>query len=88
VVYKFMDQKVIDGILHLFGPGTFSIGYAIRNYFDLPVINQGIGDGSYKVTWWFMKIVRPLQTGRVQQYLMFALATFVIVGVALYFWLA
>ena len=88
VVYKFMDQKVIDGILHLFGPGTSSIGYAIRNYFDLPVINQGIGDGSYKVTWWFMKIVRPIQTGRVQQYLMFALATFVIVGVALYFWLA
>ena len=88
VVYKFMDQKVIDGILHLFGPGTSSIGSAIRNYFDLPVINQGIGDGSYKVTWWIMKIVRPIQTGRVQQYLMFALATFVIVGVALYFWLA
>jgi NADH-quinone oxidoreductase subunit L len=88
VVYKFMDQKLIDGVLHLFGPGTFSIGYAIRNYFDLPVINQGIGDGSYKVTWWIMKIVRPIQTGRVQQYLMFALATFVIVGLALYFWLA
>jgi NADH-quinone oxidoreductase subunit L len=88
VVYKFMDQKVIDGVLHLFGPGTFRIGYVIRNYFDLPVINMGIGDGSYKVTWWIMKIVRPIQTGRVQQYLMFALATFVIVGVALYFWLA
>jgi NADH-quinone oxidoreductase subunit L len=88
VVYKFMDQKVIDGILHLFGPGTSGIGTAIRNYFDLPVINHGIGDGSYKVTWWFMKIIRPIQTGRVQQYLMFALATFVIVGVALYFWLA
>ena len=87
VVYKFMDQKVIDGILHLFGPGTAGIGSAIRNYFDLPVINRGLGDGSYKVTWWFMRRIRPIQTGRVQQYLVFALATFVIVGAVLYFFL-
>jgi NADH-quinone oxidoreductase subunit L len=87
VVYKFMDQKVIDGVLHLFGPGTAGIGSAIRNHFDLPVINQGIGDGSYKVTWWFSKILRPIQTGRVQQYLVFALATFIIVGAVLYFFL-
>ena len=85
VVYKFMDQKIIDGILHLFGPGTFGIGTAIRNYFDLPVINRAIGDGSYKVTWWFAKILRPIQTGRIQQYLVLALATFIIVGVVLYF---
>jgi len=87
VVYKFMDQKIIDGVLHLFGPGTFGIGSAIRNYFDLPVINRGLGDGSYKVTWWFSKILRPIQTGRVQQYLLFALATFIVIGVALYFFL-
>ena len=80
VVYKFMDQTVIDGVLHLFGPGTSGIGSAIRNYFDLPVINRFFGDGSYKVTWWFMRIVRPIQTGRVQQYLLFALSIFVIVG--------
>jgi NADH-quinone oxidoreductase subunit L len=88
VVYKFMDQKVIDGVLHLFGPSTSSIGSGIRNYFDLPIINRGIGDGSYKVTWWFTKVLRPIQTGRVQQYLLFALATFAVVGVVLYFWLA
>jgi NADH-quinone oxidoreductase subunit L len=87
VVYKFMDQKVIDGVLHLFGPGTAGIGTAIRNYFDLPIINRGIGDGSYKVTWWIMKVVRPIQTGRVQQYLLFALVTFIVVGAALYFFL-
>jgi NADH-quinone oxidoreductase subunit L len=85
VVYKFMDQKVIDGVLHLFGPGTAGIGTFIRNRIDLPVINGFFGDGSYKATWWFMKIVRPIQTGRVQQYLVFALAMFIIVGVALYF---
>jgi NADH-quinone oxidoreductase subunit L len=85
VVYKFMDQKVIDGVLHLFGPGTAGIGTFIRNRIYLPVINGFFGDGSYKATWWFMKIVRPIQTGRVQQYLVFALAMFIIVGVALYF---
>src|SRR5262245_26057910 len=33
VVYKFFDQTVFDGILHLFGPGTQGIGDTIRNYF-------------------------------------------------------
>ena len=87
VVYKFMDQKVIDGILHLFGPGTASIGSTIRNYFDVPVINRFFGDGSADVTYWFGEKIRAIQTGRVQQYLMFALVTFIVVGAALYFFL-
>jgi NADH-quinone oxidoreductase subunit L len=86
-VYKWMDQGVIDGILHAFGPVTDGIGSAIRNYFDLPVINRLIGDGSADVTYWFGGKMRAVQTGRVQQYLMFALVTFVIIGAALYFFL-
>ena len=85
VVYKFMDQGVIDGILHIFGPTTGGIGSAIRNYFDLPVINRFIGDGSADVTYWFGGKLRAIQTGRVQQYLMFALVTFIIIGAVLYF---
>ncbi|HJS18962.1 MAG TPA: NADH-quinone oxidoreductase subunit L [Anaerolineales bacterium] len=87
VVYKFMDQKVIDGILHLFGPATDKIGSGIRNYFDLPIINRLIGDGSADVTYWFGGKLRAIQTGRVQQYLMFALVAFIVVGAALYFFL-
>ena len=85
VVYKFLDQGVIDGILHLFGPGTQGLGDAIRNYFDLPVINRFFGDGSADVTYWFGGKLRAIQTGRIQQYLMLTLIIFVVVGAALYF---
>ena len=85
VVYKFLDQGVIDGILHLFGPGTQRIGDAVRNYFDLPVINQFIGDGTANVTYWFGGRLRVVQTGRIQQYLMLTLIIFLVVGAALYF---
>jgi NADH-quinone oxidoreductase subunit L len=85
VVYKFMDQSVIDGILHIFGPITDRIGSFIRKYIDLLIVNQTLGDGSYKVTWWFGRGLRPIQTGRIQQYLMFALVIFIAIGAVLYF---
>jgi len=85
VVYKFMDQGVIDGILHMFGPGTQGIGSGIRNYFDLPVINRFFGDGSADVTYWFGGKLRAVQTGRIQQYLMLALVLFIAIGAALVF---
>jgi hypothetical protein len=80
-----MDQGVIDGILHIFGPVTDRIGAAIRNYFDLPVINRAIGDGSANATYWFGGRLRVIQTGRVQQYLMLALVVFITIGAVLYF---
>jgi NADH:ubiquinone oxidoreductase subunit 5 (subunit L)/multisubunit Na+/H+ antiporter MnhA subunit len=85
VVYKFMDQKVFDGILHIFGPATQGIGTFIRNKFDLPVINKFFGDGSANATYWFGGKLRTIQTGRIQQYLIFALAVFIVIGAALYF---
>jgi NADH-quinone oxidoreductase subunit L len=85
VVYKFMDQGIIDGILHMFGPITDGLGFIIRNYFDLPVINRFFGDGSADVTYGVGEKMRAVQTGRVQQYLMFALVIFIVIGAALYF---
>jgi NADH-quinone oxidoreductase subunit L len=85
VVYQIVDQGVIDGILHLFGPGTQGIGDAVRNYFDLPVINRFIGDGSANVTYWFGSKLRAVQTGRIQQYLMLTLIIFAVIGAVLYF---
>jgi NADH-quinone oxidoreductase subunit L len=87
VVYKFMDQGIIDGILHIFGPLTNGLGAFIRNYFDLPVINRFFGDGSADVTYWFGGKLRAVQTGRIQQYLMFALVVFIAIGAVLYFFL-
>ena len=84
-VSKWMDQGLIDGILHLFGPTTGGIGGAIRNYFDVPVINRFFGDGSADVTWWVGKNLRPIQTGRIQQYLILSLFVLLVVGGLLYF---
>jgi len=86
-VYQWMDKGLIDGILHIFGPATDGIGAFIRNKIDLPVINRFIGDGSADVTYWFGGKLRAIQTGRVQQYLMFALVTFIVIGAAVYFFL-
>jgi NADH-quinone oxidoreductase subunit L len=87
VVYKFLDQGVIDGILHVFGPATARLGSFIRNNFDLPVINRFFGDGSADVTYWFGGKLRAIQTGRIQQYLMLALVVFITIGAVLYFFL-
>jgi len=85
VVYKFLDKRVIDGILHAFGPSTQGFGSALRNYVDLPIINRLIGDGSANATYWFGGKLRVIQTGRIQQYLMLALVTFIVIGAALFF---
>jgi NADH-quinone oxidoreductase subunit L len=86
LVYKWMDQGLIDGVLHSFGPVTDGIGSFVRKYIDLLIVNEAVGDGSYKVTWWFGRNLRGVQTGRIQQYLMFALVIFMLVGAALYFY--
>jgi NADH-quinone oxidoreductase subunit L len=85
VVYNLMDKGFIDGILHLFGPGTQGIGATIREKFDLPIINRAIGDGSANITYWFGGKMRAVQTGRIQQYLMLALIVFIAIGAVLYF---
>lgn len=86
-VYQWMDKGLIDGILHIFGPATQGMGSTIRNYFDVPIINRLIGDGSADATYWFGEKLRAIQTGRVQQYLMFALVIFIVIGAALYFFM-
>ncbi|MDL1941737.1 NADH-quinone oxidoreductase subunit L [Chloroflexi bacterium CFX2] len=86
-VSKWMDQGFIDGILHVFGPVTHGIGSFIRRWIDLLIINETVGDGSYKVTWWFGDNLRPIQTGRIQQYLILSLIVLFVVGGLLYFFL-
>ena len=78
---------MIDGILHVFDPITNGIGAFIRKYFDLPVINRFFGDGSADVTYWFGGKLRAIQTGRIQQYLMYALVAFIAIGAVLYYFL-
>ena len=86
-IYKWMDKGFIDGILHIFDPLTNGIGAFIRNYFDIPIINRFFGDGSADVTYWFGGKLRVIQTGRIQQYLMYALVASIVIGAVLSYFL-
>ena len=84
--YQWMDRGIIDGILHFFARAALFIGHVFRNYFDKPVINEFIGDklGAY---WTFQPAGRALskmQTGRIQTYLIGAIAVLFAIGAALY----
>jgi len=79
-VYQWMDKGVIDGILHTFGKVTAFLGTTIRTYFDKLIINQLIGDGIARVAQWFGGLLQPLQSGRIQQYMLASLGLLIIVG--------
>jgi len=79
-VYKWMDKGVIDSILHAIGKVTGWLGSAIRNYFDTPIINEFIGDGIARVAQWFGGRLQPIQTGRIQQYMLASLGVLILVG--------
>jgi len=87
-VYQWMDQGVIDGILHTFGKVTGWMGDNIRNYIDLKVINEFVGDGTGNVVKWTGRNLRPMQTGRIQQYMLAAMLTLIVVGSILFYFLA
>lgn len=83
--YKWMDKTAIDGILHAFGFATGGLGHTFRAYFDAPVINGWIGDGSYRITQWAGKQLRYIQTGRIQAYLVTAFAVALVLAAAYFF---
>jgi NADH-quinone oxidoreductase subunit L len=77
------DRSFIDTLLHLIGYLSLNIGIAVKNYFDVPVVNRTLSDGSGEVVKGFGQQVRILQTGRVQQYLLMTMAVILAVGVFL-----
>jgi NADH-quinone oxidoreductase subunit L len=78
-----MDRQGIDGILHGVARVFPIVGAALRNYFDLPVIN-GIGDKFGSGTNQLGHRSTVIQTGRVQQYM---IAAVIFVVGAVVFWL-
>jgi NADH-quinone oxidoreductase subunit L len=87
LVYKWMDKGVLDGILHFIAHITGVIGAAIRNYIDLRVINETIGDGTANTVKWMGFNLRPVQTGRIQQYMLASFVVLIVVGAVLYYFL-
>lgn len=72
--YAFLDQAVIDGILHGIGRVSSVVGHLLRSYIDKPVIN-GSGDFVAESVKRLGFVFRAVQTGRVQQYMILALVS-------------
>ncbi|MCC6957448.1 MAG: NADH-quinone oxidoreductase subunit L [Anaerolineales bacterium] len=80
-----MDQKVIDGILHWFAYISGVIGNFLRNAIDKPIINGSgdmVSEGAKKAG----GSLKTIQTGRVQQYMILALVSLAVFG-AFFFYL-
>jgi NADH-quinone oxidoreductase subunit L len=85
--YLFLDRGVIDGLLHSVARFSLFLGHTFRNYFDKPVVNELIGDGTANLVKASGKGLRYMQVGRVQYYML--VSTFLLVVFAvLYFLLA
>jgi NADH-quinone oxidoreductase subunit L len=81
----YMDQTVIDGILHSVARFSLFLGHAFRNYFDMPVINKFIGDGTGNVVKASGSGLRKIQAGRIQYYMIASIAVLVIFALLFYF---
>ncbi len=84
-VYQWMDKGLIDGILHSFGKATQAVGATVRKYIDLWFINQTVGDGTAHVTQWAGRRLRPIQSGRIQQYMLVSLFVLLVAASLIYF---
>ncbi len=69
-----MDRKIIDGLLHWFARMTGIIGNFLRDAIDKPIVN-GSGDWIAETTKKLGSVLRVIQTGRVQQYMILALVS-------------
>ncbi|HEY3311895.1 MAG TPA: proton-conducting transporter membrane subunit, partial [Anaerolineales bacterium] len=86
VFTPWMDRTVIDGILHSVARLALFTGHVFRNYFDKPVVNELIGDGTANVFWQGQNI-RYIQTGRIQSYMIGSVGVLIIIAALLYYFL-
>jgi NADH-quinone oxidoreductase subunit L len=70
-----MDRKAIDGFLHTVARSVAIIGAFLRNYIDKPIVN-GFGDWVSEVIKKIGAFLRPVQTGKIQWYMIMALFIF------------
>jgi NADH-quinone oxidoreductase subunit L len=81
----FMDRTVIDGFLHSLARVSLFLGHVFRNYFDKPVINEFIGDGTGKAVKASGSSLRKIQAGRIQYYMIVSVVVLAIFAFLFYF---
>jgi len=80
-----MDRGVIDGFLHKVAQTVGILGNFFRNKIDKPIINEFVGDGIGNSVKQIGQDLRPIQTGKVQQYMMFGLSVLAFSALFFYF---
>ncbi|MBE2195772.1 MAG: hypothetical protein IAE83_16480 [Anaerolinea sp.] len=81
VAATIIDQGIVDGIIHFFARLAGRIGDVFKEFNR--VIIDGVGDGIPEAIGDAARGLRPVQTGRVQQYMLFALIAALVVGLNL-----
>jgi NADH-quinone oxidoreductase subunit L len=84
---RWLDRTLIDGLLHTVARIALGTGTFLRQRFDLPFINNLMGNGTAEVFQWSGHKLRFTQTGRIQTYLVSSVAVLLILGAALYYFL-
>ncbi|HEX7976276.1 MAG TPA: NADH-quinone oxidoreductase subunit L, partial [Anaerolineales bacterium] len=84
VFSRWLDQGVIDGILHGMARLASIIGSFLRNYIDKPIVN-GSGDLVGESVKRLGQTFRPIQTGKVQQYMILALVSVAFFSTLIYY---
>jgi len=75
---RVVDRGIIDGILHFIATAAGRIGDVVKEFNR--VVIDGVGDGIPEAIGDAARSLRPVQTGRVQQYLLFTLIAALVVG--------
>ncbi len=83
---RWIDRGLLDGSLRALVSGGVWLGNFLRNVIDLPVVNGAgntLGRGARRMG----EDLRPMQSGRVQQYMIWTLLAVLAVGFVLYYFL-
>jgi NADH-quinone oxidoreductase subunit L len=77
LVNEIVDRGIIDGTLHLIAATAGRVGDVCKEFNR--VIIDGVGDGIPAAIGNLARALRPVQTGRIQQYMLFALIAALVV---------
>jgi NADH-quinone oxidoreductase subunit L len=84
---KIVDRLILDGFIDGIGKAALWLGGIVRNGIDIPVVN-GTGDGIGLTVRKSGEALRPVQSGRIQQYMLLTVAVVVLAGILFYYLLA
>ncbi len=82
--FKWMDQGLIDGILHSIARVAIVIGHVFRDRFENPVVTGSADAMADGIKWWGRSF-RSIQTGRIQQYMVLTLVNVIAFGAIVYY---